>query len=101
MSLETEVRDSNDRFVQQFAKQILDAGYCLTGAVSTCAQFDPLLDESYCHVALISPGNVKRKDDTLLAIIKEVILPPEFEGRRVFMKYIEFNPNEKEHRFNF
>ncbi len=101
MSLEKEVMDSNGRFVRRFAKQVLDTGYCLTGAVSTCIQFDASLDESYCHVALISLLNGRTKDDNLLLLIKEVILPKEFEGRKVFMKYIEYNPNEKEHRFAF
>lgn len=98
MSLETEVRDSNDRFVRQFAKQVLDTGYVLTGAVSTCAQFDASLDESYCHVALISPLNKRTKDDNLLALIRNIILPKEFEGRRVFMKYIE--GGETAHEFS-
>lgn len=39
--LEKEVRDSNGRFVKQYAKQITDIGYGLAGAVSTCIQYDP------------------------------------------------------------
>lgn len=96
--LEKEVRDSNDRFVTTFAKPITDIGYGLTGAVSTSIQYDPNADESYCHVALISPLQNKKKDDNLLLIIKEVILPKEFEGRRVFMHYMEINPDEKVHK---
>lgn len=95
MSLETDMMDSNSRFVKKFAKPILDTGYVLTGAVSTCAQYEPDGDESYCHVALISPGTLKRKDETLFAIIREAILSKEFEERKVFVRYIEFNPIEK------
>ena len=95
MSLETEVMDSNGRFVKQFSRQIMDLGYALTGAVSTCAQYDPKAGESYCHVALISPLSGKQKDENLLLLIRNIILPKEFEGRKVFVQYMEINPDEK------
>lgn len=98
--LEKEVRDSNDRFVAKFARQITDMGYGLTGAVSTSMQYDPNADESYCHVALITPLQRKTKDDNLLLLIKDIILPKEFEGRRVFVHYMDFNPDEKQHKLS-
>ncbi|MDI6738194.1 MAG: hypothetical protein QME12_06820 [Nanoarchaeota archaeon] len=99
-ALEKEVMDSNDRFVREFARPITDMGYGLTGAVSTCNQYDPDGDESYCHVALISPLQRKNKDDNLLLLIRDVILPKEFEDKRVFMRYLDFNPNENPHKLS-